>query len=157
MKKTWWIVVVIAALYLTPVARAGGYACGGYYGGGWGGCYRGGGCYSGGWFGGLGIGLYGGGCGWGLSLGIGLPGLWAGVGLGGCGPVYATPAYVGPAFTTTAAPIEHVDNPPPAPMSAAQMAGHNTRNWTPPPGQTTGPTYFWTAPPSTGSYSGTTQ
>jgi hypothetical protein len=155
MKKTWWIVVVIAALYLTPVARA-GYACGGYYGGGWGGCYRGGGCYSGGWFGGLGIGLYGGSCGWGLSLGIGLPGLWAGVGFGGCGPVYATPAYVGSAYTSTAGPIEHQDNPPPVPMSAAQMAGHNTRNWTPPPGQTTGPTYFWTAPPSTGSYSDTT-
>ena len=157
MKKTWWIVVVIAALYLAPVARAGGYGCGGYYGGGWGGCYGGGGCYSGGWLGGLGIGLYGGGCGWGLSFGIGLPGLWAGIGFGGCAPVYATPAYVGPAYTTTGAPIEHVDNPPPTPMSAGQMAGHNTRDWTPSPGQTTGPTYFWTAPPSTGSYSGITQ
>ena len=160
MKKTWWIVVVIAALSLTPLARAGGYACGVHCGGGWGGCYRGGGCYSGGWFGGLGVGLYGGGCGWGLSLGIGLPGLWAGVGSGGYGPVYATPAYVGPTYTTTALPAASpapMDNPPPDPMSAAQMAGHNTRNWTPPPGQYTGPTYFWTAPPSTGSYSGTAQ
>ncbi len=146
MKKIWLVLILIASLYSSPFARAGGYACGG-----WGGCYGGGGCYSGGWFGGLGlglgVGLYGGDCGWGLSLGIGLPGLWAGIGFGGCGPVYANPAYVGPTYTTPG----HVDNPPPVPMSAAQMAGHNTRDWTPPPGQTTGPTYYWTAPPSAGS------
>ncbi len=147
MKTTWWILVVIAALCFTPVARAGGYACGGYYGGGWGGCYRGG------WLGGIGIGLYGGGCGWGVSLGVGLPGLWAGVGFGGYAPVYATPAYVRPVYATAEPPAASpapVYNPVPAPMSAAQMAGHNTRNWTPPPGQTTGPTYYWTAPPDAG-------
>ena len=160
MKRIWLGMIVIGLLLVAPIANAGGYACGGYYGGGWGGCYRGGGCYSGGWCGGLGlgVGLYAGGCGGGFSLGIGLPGLWAGIGFGGYGPVCSAPAYayVAPAYTTAtyAAPA---DPPAPVGMSAAQMAGHNTRNWTPPPGHTTGPTYFWTAPPSTASYSGNSQ
>jgi hypothetical protein len=138
MKKIWIVLTVVAGLCFTPVARAGGYACGG--------SYTGGGC--GVWLGGLGIGLYGGGCGWGLSLGLGLPGLWAGVGFGYCTPICTTPAYVSPGYTVVEG---YVDNPPTVPMTAAQMAGHNTRNWTPPPSQGTGPTYYWTAPPSSPS------
>jgi hypothetical protein len=158
MKRIWLMMIGAVALSFTPMANAGGYACGGYYGGGWGGCYRGGGCYSGGWFGGIGLGLYGGGCGWGFSLGLGLPGLWAGFGLGGYGPVCTTPTCVAPAYTAATYPAPSEVQPANLPvqpgLSAAQMAGHNTRNWTPPPGPITGPTYFWTAPPNTASYSG---
>ena len=135
MKKIWLVLIVSLALWLTPSGRAQGYGCGGYYGGG--------GCYSGGWCGlgiglGLGLGCYGDGCG--LSFGIGLPGLWAGfgIGIGGCGSACAQPVY----------PTPEPFTPNPPPMSAAQMAGHNTRNWAPPPGQINGPTYYWTAPPS---------
>ncbi len=149
MKKIWIGLMIMGALCLTPIARADGYACGSYYGSG---CYAGVGCSAGVWLGGLGVGLYGGLGGCGLSLGVGLPGLWAGIGLGLGASGCAGPAYVGTGYTETPG---HVDNPPPVPMTAAQMAGHNTRNWAPPPGPYTGPTYYWTAPPVSGSQTAT--